>query len=170
MKTSGGKYIAPQPIESAIKQSRFVNQVVVIGDERKFPAALIVPRMDQLVRYAKHKAIAYGDPAQLLEHPRIIDLFQRQVEKYTQELSQYEKDQSDGAAGKRIDSRIRRTDSHTQSAPSGSYRQIQGCDRAAICRKVARLRAKVSKKWISSSLIEVQRRRHTGLWPSCGSA
>ena len=91
IKTSGGKYVAPQPIESAIKQSRFVNQVVVIGDERKFPAALIVPRMDQLMSYAKHKGIAYGDPAELLEHPRIIDLFQRQVERYTQELAQYEK-------------------------------------------------------------------------------
>jgi long-chain acyl-CoA synthetase len=91
LKTSGGKYIAPQPIESAIKESRFVNQVVVIGDERKFPAALIVPRMDQLISYAKHKGISYDEPAELLANPRIIDLFQRQVERYTQELAQYEK-------------------------------------------------------------------------------
>ncbi len=62
LKTSGGKYIAPQPIESAIKESRFVNQVVVIGDERKFPAALIVPRMDQLISYAKHKGIHTTSP------------------------------------------------------------------------------------------------------------
>jgi long-chain acyl-CoA synthetase len=45
LKTSGGKYIAPQPIENALKQSRFVNQAVVIGDQRKFPAALIVPHL-----------------------------------------------------------------------------------------------------------------------------
>jgi long-chain acyl-CoA synthetase len=91
LKTSGGKYIAPQPIENAIKQSRFVNQVVVIGDERKFPAALIVPRMDQLISYAKLKGISYSQPTELLENPRIIDLFERQVERYTQELAQYEK-------------------------------------------------------------------------------
>jgi long-chain acyl-CoA synthetase len=50
-KTSGGKYIAPQPIEQAIKGSRFVNQVVLIGSERKFPAALIVPVWEQLESY-----------------------------------------------------------------------------------------------------------------------
>jgi long-chain acyl-CoA synthetase len=91
LKTSGGKYIAPQPIESAIRQSRFVNQVVVIGDGRKFPAALIVPNMDALASYAALKGIAYTSPKELLEEPRIVDLIDRQVAKYTAELSQYEK-------------------------------------------------------------------------------
>jgi len=53
LKTSGGKYIAPQPIEQMIKGSRFVNQVVVIGDSRNFPAALIVPDWELLESYAK---------------------------------------------------------------------------------------------------------------------
>ena len=91
LKTSGGKYIAPQPIENAIRQSRFVNQVVVIGDGRKFPAALIVPNMDALASYAALKGIAYTSPKELLEEPRIVDLIDRQVAKYTAELSQYEK-------------------------------------------------------------------------------
>jgi long-chain acyl-CoA synthetase len=91
LKTSGGKYIAPQPIENAIKRSRFVNQVVVIGDDRKFPAALIVPHLDMLKGYAAHKQIAYNNPAELLTHPQIIGLFERQVDKYTPELAQYEK-------------------------------------------------------------------------------
>ncbi len=91
LKTSGGKYIAPQPIENALKRSRFVNQVVVIGDDRKFPAALIVPQMDLLKSYAELKKIAYAELRELLTHPQIVDLFERQVAKFTGDLAQYEK-------------------------------------------------------------------------------
>ena len=54
-KTSGGKYIAPQPLEQLIKGSRFVNQVVLVGNGRKFPGALIVPNWEQIESYAKLK-------------------------------------------------------------------------------------------------------------------
>ena len=91
LKTSGGKYIAPQPIENALKRSRFINQVVVIGDQRKFPAALIVPQMDALRSYAALKGIAYTDPAELLHHPQIINLIERQVDKFTPDLAHFEK-------------------------------------------------------------------------------
>ncbi|MBI1764021.1 MAG: long-chain fatty acid--CoA ligase [Acidobacteria bacterium] len=91
LKTSGGKYIAPQPIENALKRSRFINQVVVIGDDRKFPAALIVPQMEMLKSYAELKHIKYADPRELLTQPQIIDLFERQVAKFSGELAQYEK-------------------------------------------------------------------------------
>jgi long-chain acyl-CoA synthetase len=91
LKTSGGKYIAPQPIENAIKRSRFVNQVVVIGDERKFPAALIVPQIDLLKSYAELKKITYSDTQELLNHPKIVDLFERQVAKFTDDLSHFER-------------------------------------------------------------------------------
>jgi long-chain acyl-CoA synthetase len=56
-KTSGGKYIAPQPLEQLIKGSRFVNQVVLIGNGRRFPAALIVPNWEQIESYARLKGI-----------------------------------------------------------------------------------------------------------------
>lgn len=91
IKTSSGKYIAPQPIENDIKRSRFVNQVVVIGDQRKFPVALIVPQMEALKNYAELKSIAYTDPQQLLTQPKIVDLLKRQVDKFTPELAHYEK-------------------------------------------------------------------------------
>ncbi len=90
-KTSGGKYISPQPIEQAIKGSRFVNQVVLIGAERKFPAALIVPNWEQLESYCKLKGIEIKSRRELCEHPRIIDLLQRQIERLTPNLSRYEK-------------------------------------------------------------------------------
>jgi long-chain acyl-CoA synthetase len=90
-KTSGGKYIAPQPIEQRIKQSRFVNQVALIGNGRKFPAALIVPNWDTLRSYAQLKQIDAKTPAEMCRHPRILDLMQRQIDAQCGELSKYER-------------------------------------------------------------------------------
>jgi long-chain acyl-CoA synthetase len=90
-KTSGGKYISPQPIEQAIKGSRFVNQVVLIGAGRKFPAALIVPVWEQLESYCKLKGIEVKSRSELCKHPRIIDLIQRQIDGLTPNLARYEK-------------------------------------------------------------------------------
>jgi long-chain acyl-CoA synthetase len=90
-KTSGGKYIAPSPVEQAIKTSRFVNQVVLVGNERKFPAALIVPNFEQLTNYAKLKNLDLKTPHEFCENSRIINLLEREVEKLTNNLSQYEK-------------------------------------------------------------------------------
>ena len=92
LKTSGGKYIAPQPIEQMIKGSRFVNQVVVIGDDRKFASALVVPDWEQLEAYAKYKGIAgLHSRADFCSSPRIIDLFERQIATRTASLAQFEK-------------------------------------------------------------------------------
>lgn len=90
-KTSGGKYIAPQPIEQLIKGSRFVNQVVLIGNERKFPAALIVPAWEPLESYARLKGIQVSNRSELCRHPRIINLFERQIAALTPDLARYEK-------------------------------------------------------------------------------
>lgn len=90
-KTSGGKYIAPQPIEQLIKGSRFVNQVVLIGNGRKFPAALIVPDWEQIESYAHLKGIKAGSRTELCGHPRILDLFERQIASLTSELAKYER-------------------------------------------------------------------------------
>src|SRR5262245_20274237 len=90
IKTSGGKYVAPQPIENAIKQSPYVNQVVVIGDSRKFPAALIVPQMDALRAYARRQGIV-AEESELIKHPEIIDLIEKEVDTRTTDMSKYEK-------------------------------------------------------------------------------
>lgn len=91
IKTSGGKYIAPQRLESLIKSSRFVSQVVVVGNARKFASALIVPNLELLRGYAQMKGIQHKDESDLLTNPRIIDLIKRQVDKYTMELARFEK-------------------------------------------------------------------------------
>jgi long-chain acyl-CoA synthetase len=90
IKTSGGKYVAPQPIENAIKRSQYVNQVVVIGDGRKFPAALIVPQMEALRSYARRQGIVVEE-TELIKRQEIIDLIEKEVESLTADLSQYEK-------------------------------------------------------------------------------
>jgi long-chain acyl-CoA synthetase len=90
-KTSGGKYVAPAAIEARIKRSRFVNQVVLIGAGRKFPAALIVPDWEQVRAYAAHKKFDASTPAELCRHPRVLDLLQRQVDAQCADLSQYER-------------------------------------------------------------------------------
>ncbi len=89
-KTSGGKYIAPSPIEQMIRSSRFVNQAVLVGNERKFAAALIVPNFEQLESYAKIKGLELSTPKEFCENARIIDLIERQVAAATVKLAQYE--------------------------------------------------------------------------------
>lgn len=90
-KTSGGKYIAPSPVEQLIKGSRFVGQVVLVGAERKFPAALIVPNFEQLASYAKHKNLDIKTPAEFCAHPRIANLIERQIAALTRNLSRFER-------------------------------------------------------------------------------
>ena len=91
LKTSGGKYIAPQPIENAIKRSRYINQVVVIGDNRKFPSAIVVPQMELVQAFAQANGISAATPADLLQHPRIVALIENEIREQTGEFSQYEK-------------------------------------------------------------------------------
>ena len=90
-KTSGGKYVAPQPIEQRIKRSRFVNQVVLVGDGRRFPAALIVPDWEMLRSYAQHKGLGIKTEAEFCRHPRVVGLLQRQVDSLTADLSRFER-------------------------------------------------------------------------------
>jgi len=89
-KTSGGKYIAPAPIEQMIKSSRFVSQVVLIGSERNFASALIVPDFDQLESYAHLKGLNIKSPAEFCADQKIHDLFERQVAETTKGLAQFE--------------------------------------------------------------------------------
>lgn len=90
-KTSGGKYIAPSPIEQMLRASRFISQAVLIGNERKFPAALIVPNFEMLESYAKLKDLDIKTHEEFCHNERILDLFTRQIEAMTQSLAQFEK-------------------------------------------------------------------------------
>jgi len=89
-KTSGGKYIAPAPIEQMIRSSRFVSQAVLVGNGRKFAAALVVPNFEMLEAYAKHKGFPSMTPAEFCRDPRVIDLIERQVASRTKGLARFE--------------------------------------------------------------------------------
>ncbi|MEQ1606396.1 MAG: long-chain fatty acid--CoA ligase [Pyrinomonadaceae bacterium] len=90
-KTSGGKYIAPTHIEQMLRASRFVNQAVLVGNERKFAAALIVPNFEMLESYAKLKELDIHKPEEYCANTRIIDLITRQIDAMTPTLAQYER-------------------------------------------------------------------------------
>ncbi|HEX6125475.1 MAG TPA: long-chain fatty acid--CoA ligase [Pyrinomonadaceae bacterium] len=90
-KTSGGKYIAPAPIEQMIRSSRFVSQAVLVGNERKFPAALVVPNFEMLESYVQLKGLDARTPAEMCSHSRIVDLIERQVDAATSDLARFER-------------------------------------------------------------------------------
>jgi long-chain acyl-CoA synthetase len=81
-KTSGGKYVAPQPIENKMKESAFIEQMMVVGAERKFAGALIVPAMAHLKEWCVKNGIGNGDTREMIRNPRVIELYKGIVEDY----------------------------------------------------------------------------------------
>jgi len=79
-KTSGGKYIAPQLIENAMKQSRFIGEIMVIGDGEKMPAALIQPDFEFVKAWAKKKGIKTGSNEELVENEDVRKRFQEEID------------------------------------------------------------------------------------------
>lgn len=90
-KTSGGKYIAPAHIEQMLRASRFVSQAVLVGSERKYAAALIVPNFEMLESYTELKELGELSRTEMCSHPRILDLYTRQIEAMTPDLARFEK-------------------------------------------------------------------------------
>ncbi len=91
IKTSLGKYIAPQPIENMIRSIPMVEQVIVIGNARKFPSALIVPAFDALKTYARTLDIKVSEHGELVRHPRIVEYFKKRIDEVTRDLAPHEK-------------------------------------------------------------------------------
>jgi len=81
-KTSGGKYVAPQPIENKLKESPFVEQVMVVGAERKFVGALIVPSFPTLKEWMREKNIPFTTVEDALHHPKVLELYRELVESF----------------------------------------------------------------------------------------
>lgn len=90
-KTSGGKYIAPQVIENMMKQSRFIEQIMVIGEGEKMPAAFIQPNFEFLTDWAKRKEIKFTDWKDLCANERVINRFQREIEEHNEKFGKWER-------------------------------------------------------------------------------
>lgn len=89
-KTSNGKYIAPQAIESRLGEDPYIEQVAVIGDQRKFVSAIIVPAYEALKEYAAMKKIKYGSLEDLLKNSEIIKLIQERIERLQRGFASFE--------------------------------------------------------------------------------
>lgn len=90
-KTSNGKYIAPQMLESRLGGDRFIEQVAVIGESRKYVTAIIVPAIEAIKEYARQHRIRYRNIEELVRNSEIIKLIEQRIEKLQQGLASFEK-------------------------------------------------------------------------------
>lgn len=91
-KTSGGKYIIPQAMENKFKESRFIEQMVVIGEGQKFPAALIVPSFAFIKEWATRKQVDLGTATNeaICANPKVVERMQQEVDKYNEGFGHWE--------------------------------------------------------------------------------
>ncbi|PWJ33656.1 AMP-dependent synthetase/ligase [Sediminitomix flava] len=110
LKTSGGKYVAPAPIESKFKEDFNVEQMMVVGEGKKFVSALIVPNEEALHAWCNHKHVPFNSLEEAIKHPKVIDKYQRivdglnpqfskieQVKKFVLISEQWEAEKADGS-------------------------------------------------------------------------
>ncbi|HDR1594388.1 TPA: long-chain fatty acid--CoA ligase, partial [Pasteurella multocida] len=90
MKTSNGKYIAPQYIETKVGKDKFIEQIAVIADAKKYVSALIVPCFNSLEEYAKQLNIKYHDRLELIKHSDILQMFEQRINDLQKELPSFE--------------------------------------------------------------------------------
>lgn len=90
IKTSGGKYIAPQPIENDFKMSKYVSQAVVVGNKRKYASVLLVPNFENLEKWASAEGVSYADREELIEKDVVRDLYESELEDVNEGKPSYE--------------------------------------------------------------------------------
>ena len=90
MKTSGGKYVAPQKIENLLKLQPHVSQAVVIGDNRKYCTALVTLDQEEVARWASVQGLRFASPEEMAAHPRVRELIEGEVAAANRELASYE--------------------------------------------------------------------------------
>ncbi|MBW4888623.1 long-chain fatty acid--CoA ligase [Mucilaginibacter sp. HMF5004] len=89
-KTAGGKYIAPQTLENKFKESPFIEQIIVIGENQRFPAALIIPAFDAVKDWCAKKGLEYTTREEAVKSRRVIDKIQNELDKYNDNFGHWE--------------------------------------------------------------------------------
>ncbi|HYJ37707.1 MAG TPA: long-chain fatty acid--CoA ligase [Chitinophagaceae bacterium] len=89
-KTSGGKYVAPLPIENKLKESVYVEQVMVVGADKKFVGALIIPSFQNLKEWARKDGVTVGSNEDLIRHPKVIELYKELIESFNKYFNHVE--------------------------------------------------------------------------------
>jgi long-chain acyl-CoA synthetase len=90
-KTSGGKYVAPQPVENKFKGSSFIENVMLVGDNRNFVAAIIIPEFNHLESWCRIKGHDFVSPDHIIKNETVIKRYQRIVDEFNEELDQVQK-------------------------------------------------------------------------------
>lgn len=90
-KTSNGKYIAPQMMESRLAENKYIDEVAVIGDQRKFVTALVVPNLSQLRKWAAEKGLDGEDTVELVRNPKVVEFIMDQIQNYQKDIAEFEK-------------------------------------------------------------------------------
>lgn len=90
-KTSGGKYVAPQLLENRFKQSPFIEQIMVVGEGEKMPAALIQPNYEYLFEWAEKNNISYGQNSDIVLNPKVLEMYQEEIDKANSDFAKWEK-------------------------------------------------------------------------------
>ena len=91
IKTSGGKFIAPQPIENSLKLNPLIGTAAILGDKRKFAFVIISPNFALLEEWASHNDVAFSSRSELVANPKVQALYDRIVEEVNQNLARFEK-------------------------------------------------------------------------------
>jgi long-chain acyl-CoA synthetase len=89
-KTSGGKYVAPLPIENKLKESPFIEQVMLVGSEKKFVGALIVPAFSNLRDWCRKQNIPQASDEAMIRHPKVIELYKDLIESFNKYFNHVE--------------------------------------------------------------------------------
>ena len=90
IKTAGGKFVAPQPIENSLKTSPYISNAMVIGDQRRFVVALIVPNADAISGKVSDQGIHFASHQEMAVHPAVRSLIEKEVKRLTPHLAQWE--------------------------------------------------------------------------------
>ena len=90
LKTAGGKYVAPQPIENRLRACPYLLNAVLVGDRRPYVVALLVPDFDKLAEFARQRGLPCSPPAELARHEQVRALLQQQVDAVNAELAPFE--------------------------------------------------------------------------------
>ena len=87
-KMSNGKYIAPQQIENKLKESFYIQQIMVVGENQKFASAIISPNFNELTQWCRKKKIQFQNHSELIELPQVMKHFQEEIKRFNQKMSQ----------------------------------------------------------------------------------
>lgn len=90
-KTSGGKYIAPQVMENKFKESLLIDQLMVVGADKNYPSALIVPSFDGLREYCKRKDVPYLSDSEMIANPKVLEKYQEEIDDLNKYFAKWEK-------------------------------------------------------------------------------